>query len=556
MALKLVIPPIAEHPDPKVEIRPVYVEEWIETLPLASPAVFVSKLGEALTALNRSPVKPATRFTLLEHYLHPYQFLLERQEKHDAIQSSAAFEKQRMETDATRNVAVELAYGYKIVLAESLGKKKLWGDDKHVVVSLQRAMLCLGFALVHSYHEYMPTPQDLWKELSELHRYATERGIAGKGTPHAGLREEFGLSPEHICKRAMLCSLSDPNHLGYGEIWDVFRILGRCAGLAAISPYRKVDKPAGYFVVDPGSDHRPTPYTLVASDAPDSTTKLVDLNPVLATLKKMHAKARQAVDSGTTDGDSPTLLARLIRSIELPPERHTPRDSTEGRVNIAAGISTLHYFLGANLSDTVTDMRRQPELPGWDADGDAVAGPSPDEEDIELGLPEDQPPPAAVTSHTYNAEYWDLVNQGPGGIGIIKHIRPNNAIRVGEIIGLQLGGGSDDEWAVGVVRWLSVAKAGEYQAGVQLIANNVEAVGVHAAAEKGGERVRSALALPSLTGEKGSTLLAPCGVLRPDTTVTVETKIRPLQVRADTLIESTGVYDRFSYRLEKDVASG
>ncbi|RKZ36123.1 MAG: hypothetical protein DRQ37_04825 [Gammaproteobacteria bacterium] len=554
MALKLVIPPISEHPDPKVEIRPVYVEEWIEALPLANPTVFVGKLGEALAALNRSPVKPATRFALLEHYLRPYQFLLELQEKHGSIQSVAAFEKQRMETDATRNVAVELAYGYKIVLAQSIGKKKLWGNDKQVTVSLQRAMLCLGLALVHSCHEYLPTPRNLWKELNELHQYATDRGTAEKGTPHAELRDEFGLSPDHIYKRVMLCSLSDPHHLGYGEIWDVFRILGRCADKATVTAYHSVEKPAGYFVVDPRSDQRPTPYTLVASDAPDTHTKLVDMNPVLTSLKEMQATARQAADSGKTDGDSPSLLARLIRAIELPPKRHSPRDSTEGRVHIAAGISTLHYFLGAHLSDTVLDMRRPQELPGGGAGDEAGAEPSADDEDIQVGLPEDQPPPAAVTSHTYSAEYWDLVNQGPGGIGIIKHIRPNNAIRVGEIIGLQVGSGGD--WSVGVVRWLSIANAGEYQAGVQLIANGAEAVGVHASADNGGgERVRSALALPSLTGEKGSTLLAPCGIFRTDTTLTVETKVRPLEIRAGSLIESTGVYDRFSYRLEKDVAA-
>ena len=93
MTLKLDIPEIAEQLDPSLERRGVYVEEWIEALPYANPGVLVNKLLEAVSGLNRNPLKPAQRLSLLEHYAKPYQYLLELQEKHGTSRTVAAFEK-------------------------------------------------------------------------------------------------------------------------------------------------------------------------------------------------------------------------------------------------------------------------------------------------------------------------------------------------------------------------------------------------------------------------------------------------------------------------------
>ena len=72
MALRLNIPTVEEHPDPEAELRPVYLEEWIEGLPYADLGVLTRTVLDALVRLNRSPVKPGVRFMLLEQFLrHP-----------------------------------------------------------------------------------------------------------------------------------------------------------------------------------------------------------------------------------------------------------------------------------------------------------------------------------------------------------------------------------------------------------------------------------------------------------------------------------------------------
>ena len=144
MALKVLIPTVSETPDPSVETRGVYVEEWIEGLPYADFGVVVRNVLEAVTKLNRSPVKAATRLSLMELYAQPYQYLMELQEKHSGSRTVAAFERHRADTEAARRVATEMAYGYKLVLAHSLDphsdqrKKTLFGKSKDVAIALHQ----------------------------------------------------------------------------------------------------------------------------------------------------------------------------------------------------------------------------------------------------------------------------------------------------------------------------------------------------------------------------------------------------------------------------------
>ena len=58
----------------------------------------------------------------------------------------------------------------------------------------------------------------------------------------------------------------------------------------------------------------------------------------------------------------------------------------------------------------------------------------PDDDGIEIG---DTPTGNTESSGpAYNAEHWDLVDRGPGGIGLLRQSRPNVPIGVGELIGV------------------------------------------------------------------------------------------------------------------------
>ena len=526
MAIRLSIPEIADRPDPSVELRAVYLEEWIETLPLANPAALLRTMLETLGRFNRSPIKPALRLSLLKLYVRPYLFLLEMQEKHGPIRSIAAFEKHRADSDATRHVAEALATGYKIVLLQSPAKK-LFGQNKEAKTALQRASLFLSFALLHSYDEYLPTPSGLWEELTALYLHARDNQLLEGKASGSGQREEFAQSAETTYKRIVLTSLVDPFHLSYGEIWKVYNTFAQYADLASVQPITEQDKPAGKFVIDPDEDQRPA-YYAQAKDNVTAHCLLLDANPVLEALNLRQAELKSAgrrVDHA--------LGGLMVRSLGLPPKRHTPRETSEGRVHLAAGLLSIHHFLG-----------------GSDGLGNAAPAESATN-DLDVSVDGEASAPSTTSKVGYTAEFWDLVNQGPGGIGVIKRIRPNNTIGVGELIGIQfpLRGQSGTNWSIGTVRWLSIGNGGDYHAGVQILAKSATPISVETVVEGGEPRMSPALAVPTLAVDKGGALITPSGVYRPGAPVKVVGPTGPMTLMPDSLIESTAAFDRFSYRV-------
>ena len=526
MALKLLIPTIADKLDPAVETRGVYIEEWIEALPYANPSMLVSNLLEAITVLNRNPLKPANRLALMELYAKPYQYLLELQEKHVTSRTVAAFEKHRLDSDGARRVAVEMAYGYKIILAQSVGKKSLFGKNKGVTVAVQRAMLFLSFSLLHSYDEYRPTPRHLWSEMGELYEFAVRSSLAGEAVDADGLREEFAGTPAHVYKRILLTSLVDPYHLKEGDIWRVFAILGGWADEATLGAVKKVEKPAGYFLIDSKHDQRPVGY---GSGATNMAGECLMLDAT-AVVGQLQAAIKEA---GANPGER-HQLGRVLRALGLPPKRHTPRESTRGTVKLSSGLPTLHHF----LSDPDAIIRTT----------EAEITSNSMEEGIEIGDTTDE---VALAGPTYRAEHWDIVDKGPGGVGILKSDRPLVPVSVGELIclGFDLDCDLSNSWSIGVVRWLNVVEDGEYHAGVQLLSRAAQAIKLCIEDAELNAPGYDGLALPRVGGDKSSTLVAPKGCYAKDSLYSVETERGMAKVKAGALVEAAESYDRFSYEL-------
>jgi len=543
MSLKLITPQLSAKPEPGVETRAVYVEEWVEALPFANPPALLRELHDTLYRLNRSPLKAAQRFGLLELYLPAYRFLLELQDEQGPVHSMAAFDKYRAETDATRHVADEMASGYKLVLAELLEGRTMWRRHRQLATALQRAFMFLCFALVHSHSEYLPTPLGSWDELSDLYRYAEENGLEAQEQPGGKLRPEFAKSIRHHYKRVLLVSLLDPHRLAHAEAWSAYRLLDEWADAAEVTRPQPVEKPTGMFVVDALPDHRPVPYKEVVASTLSDRYRLLNAAPVIRAAQQRLSALRQrragtgAAEPGAGErgaGAAASLLNTVVRALSLPRQRGTPRRAGAGQVRVAIGLSTLHHFLSGGDPD--------PEP----ASGDTGGGGSTGEESIEIGAPGGA---GLGGRHTYSAEFWDLHDVGPGGVGLIKHMRPNVAIAAGDLIGVQPEREHDARtWMIGVVRWLRISGPGEYQAGIQILARSAEPVTLTAGpGESQALHKRAGLALSRLARAPGNSIVAPSGTFARGTPMLVEAPQGALHVAGEVLIESTLAYDRFTY---------
>ena len=461
MPLRLRVPAVSDQVDTSVETRRVYVEEWIESLPFADPPRLMEDVCAALTRLNRSPLKYRARLELLELYITPYQYILDLIRGHGPAHTIATFEKHRGETDATRQIAAELAYGYKLVLSDTLGSRMR--AKKERATALQRAVTFLSHVLLHSYHEYLPTPDNIWAELAELYLYSASQNTDKTRIPRRDGEPWLTESVDATYKTILVTALLDPYHLVYGDTWRVEsfiakRVRGIQLGSAASA---EVKKTAGIFHVDPNQDQRAVPNPLLADRPRDGL--LLNTRPLLSALQHRLDELLKNDDDkgfGLPKEVEARFTTRILLALGRPPTRTGARNTARDAITLTTGLSTVRHFLsGKTEPKTVTEAPSTIEVT-----------------DVKRGQSMN------FSQHTYTAEQWVRTNHSGGGVGIFRPVRPNHVINVGDFVGLQEP--ETATWSIGILRWLTVGHDGSYQAGVEFLSRGAKPIVIQTGEEE------------------------------------------------------------------------
>ena len=512
MTLRLRVPALSDVAHDSVETRRTFVEAWIESLPYADPARLMEALYTALAELNRSPIKYRARLEVLECYIAPYQYLFDLIRGHGAVHTIAAFEKHRGETDATRQIANELAYGYKLVLSETVGRSMR--AKKETAAALQRAVTFLSHVLLHSYHEYLPTPEHVWAELAELYTYGADRGIAAAAVPRRTAESELTGSIEDTYKAILVTSLIDPYQLVYGDIWKVHtfiteRIRGVQLRPAAAAPTEKI---AGVFHVAPDRDQRPVPYAML-NDLPRDGLEL-NTRALLTGLQRRLDELQQSGEEkrfGAPGELEARFTSRILVTLGRPPVRAGERAAVLNEVTLTTGLATVHYFVR-----TGTDPEAVVEDPSAIDVSDILPGEN-----------------TNFSRHTYATEQWTQVDRRGGGMGIVRPARPSHAISVGDLVGLSEGNAS--EWSSGILRWLNVAGDGAYQAGVEFLSQGAEPIELKHTQDNSESRIGLRL---SASRTSRMTIVVPMGTYQPNCRLFVRERERSYQLRLVSVVEA------------------
>ena len=528
MAFKLSLPKIDEHADPTVETRAVYLEEWAEGLAYANPPRLLEQVFASLQALNKQPLKPSHRLALMELHVKPYCFALEFKRKQRTALTSQAMERQRAVSRQLRKCAISMALGYKQALSQRNERRTRFGASREHALLLQRSLLFTGLALMHCYEAYRPAVEGLWREFTALYKFAARSELDQQDVNAPVDDELFSRSSAHIFKRFCLCALTDPYHLAYGELWQIFQVLAPLVNDVAIEQVGRVTRPAGVFVVDPTRDEPPTAYSHRAGDISESC-RLLDAKPVHAKLQSIHRS------KGTSQPLPAHVLSTMIRALGLPPKRHTPREPSEGRVVVVGGLGGVHHFL----------------TPGNDP---KERGTQTEDKDAEIEVGSATSVEMEFTA-SYATESWQLMDEGPGGMGLERDKAPQLPLGVGDLAGLRfpLRGDAQDDWTLTVVRWIHIEPNGRHQIGLQLLSEQV--VAVMAYTENPQDTItqvpRPALALPRISSQAGASLIFSRGLLAVGDQLRMVDGDDSHRLALTARIEGTGAFERFSYRLEE-----
>ncbi|MDD5403514.1 MAG: hypothetical protein PHZ14_03140 [Sulfuricella sp.] len=528
MTIKLSIP--APEQNLTVETRPEQVAEWLDTLPHANLNEAARAILDTLSAMNRSKVAEDTRLKLLELYRASITRLMPSLEQQFSGQPLPLPEKSRLIAAQARQLQIELAYGYKIILLDHAGKRLSFGSNRQLPLTVERAISSLGRMLVVCYQTYAPTPAGVWAEMHALFMYAVEQGIQDDPVPSLGQQSSVNLA----YKQALLLALLDPYRLMQGEVNKVLDYLSSFGGQAHLQPLMQTTSPSGFFLVRLDSDKPPR---ALAHDATVTDTRTDILLNTIELARLLHQQIQRLeagadplsllLPASAKEPDFLNLLKRMLKHWGIAPKRLFSRMPNSARMDICANINAIHHCLSGESAAGADDQ----EISGEDTE-------------ITLDLADS---PLDKTSHqTYISRNWLIINESAGGLGLVKDPRANAQVRVGDVIGLRPEGG--EAWNIGVVRWVSSEDPGHLQLGAQMLAPSATPVQIRPVISRIGTPFQAALLLPEIPALKQpATLLARHGSYLPQREFMLEGPGRPQNVRAVRLLEQSIAFDLFEF---------
>jgi len=527
MSLKLATPAPDQAANNVVETRPKQVAEWLERLPKANLFEAGRTLRDALSALNRHKLGEDTRLKLLELYRATIMDLLPGMEQQLSGAALPLPEKQRQIANLARELLVEVAYGYKIILLEQLNRRISFGSNKQLPQVIQRALSALSRILVICYETYAPTPAGIWSEMHQLYRYAVQHNLQAEPVPDYDATGSINLA----YKQALMLALADPYRLMQGEVGKILDYLAQFGDQAQLMPLAQTSNPHGFFLVRLESDKPPK---AIAQNAADTDARTDILLNTIDLARAMHQKIVGLEASETplslglpeTASDSAyiDLLRRLLRHWGIAPKRHFNRVPNEAGVEICAGLRATHYFLYGEEIQPAAEPLPEGEITVHAATHVGERG----------------------GQQTFSTSSWVIANESAGGLALSKESEEPVHIRVGEVIGLKPD--SAASWNVGVVRWVKSDSPENLELGVQMLAPNAAPVAIKPTIANADATFQPALLLPELPVMKQpATLLAARGTYQVQREFDLTRDGVTSRVRATKLVEQTASFEQFQF---------
>ncbi len=513
-------------------MRAKQAKAWLDTLtdqPLVDSA---RGMYTAIYGSNRVRLDDDERFKLLEVYgekLYPVLVALSLDFNEVKLPLTEAA---RESANLSRDLLIEYAYGYKIILLEKANKLLMFSAKRQLPILLHRAMSALSDLLTLSYKTYTPTPAGVWHEIHQIYHYAQFHALHEQ--PLESGRETETSPISVVYKQALLLALADPYRLMPGEVDKVANIIGHFSGGAIIMPFSADLSGAGLFLVQSDSDRAPKALAASTNITPAPIDKVISTANLSFTLSELIHQ----LDSGValksltlpfvgTSAQASDLLRRLSRAWSLPPKRAFNRQPTVAVAEICAGIKAINHYLTVQLDPALSAERARLQT-ATTMSLKAVAEGS-----------NSEVRPDYLTNHC------EILNQSASGLALRKTPDSQPLVAVGEIIGVKLP--DQDSWNIGAARWVQSNDAQEIELGIQLLAPSGIPLVIEAAS---GPLVRKqeALLLPGVEALRQTpTILAPRDTFRDGMEYKLEHKDRIDRIKATRLVEQTTHFELFQF---------
>ncbi len=540
------------------ETRPRKIQEWIEALPLANLGETSRQVLTALLEINSLNITHQDRYRIMELFRPTVKYISDSLRKHYVGQPFPLSERSRKVAELSRTIAAEMATGYRIILAEAGPAVRI--PVRTLATATHRALRYMGSILVNTYQIYDQYPEEAWRDIHQLYRYAEVSGFLTTLVPDHEYTLIDEASSADAYKQILLLALASPYRLRQGEVEQVYGALERWAPHAQICALADPCAAQALFMVVTNGDAPPT-YRLPEGHAMESEARLIDTQGLANAIREdmIHG---QAPGRGRTTV-SPDIMRRLLLAWGMVPKRKFSRARKFSTVMVAMGLSSVHHFISAQTatrcgsSEDLTGSADTPQaqFPPLSTPAEfqsaapaADAGKMPDVWDLIRPIPfgdksASGPVHASEAKASFRCQPWKMANVSAGGYHLLWDNGSITNAQVGEIVCVQ----ETDEhnlhgWSVGVVRWMkSVGREG-LELGVQILAPNALSAAI-ALLEGEGRRgeYQRALLLPEVTAiQQPVTLIVPSLALHVGAVLALNHRGKETRVRVTKIFENMG----------------
>lgn len=559
------------------DTRPRKIADWVEALPLGDTDETTKQLFTVIRDTNRVKMSAPVRLKMLD-CLHPtFTFCLESLKKNFIGQSFPLNSRALKFVDRTLTIYSELSIAYKIATVDFIERDHFY-EKKSMATSISMAMEMLNELQLCHYQIYTPEPEMLWIEIHRLFLIAEEKNIQDipiKGTDE---KSDSKHSIEERYKQILLLSLCNPYHLGKNEVEHVHRLLLQWSSFSRLINPENESKGEAHFVACLNNDKPPIELNLVQS-IDNGIYRFIDTSDLTQHLRHLITQKQDALNLNgakafQSEAKQFSLYRQLIHAWDTREKRMFSRSSSLGFIDISVGLNSTHYILEesnkplapepeeeieASEDNSIIDDTKNPleinhttfSIEPLPEEGDAGSyWNKVSNNNIKIAQHNGSITDQAIPKPSYNFHPWKTINAGAGGYCLLwDHDKSSNA-QIGEIVGIrESNNDNEDNWRIGVVRWMQYIRDHGVKLGIQILAphaNTIQSKLLRGAANK--KQEYSCLRLPELTSiQQPASLLTPSTYYKVGDALILNDHGKMSNVQLTRLLENTGNYSRFQF---------
>lgn len=424
------------------------LRNWLDSLPLANASSAAQTLSAAMDAANRSDFPAERRLNLLESLRPGVTQVCETLEKRFLGQSIPLLRAPREAYQQVHGLLDGLVIGYRIAMFDLSAKgTPRFARKKRLALACARSMSCLAERLLRADQIYAAEPADLWRGLYATWHLARSHGLDEQTIEDENCRYRQQRTLNDILIQALLLAVCNPHRLGQREIAEVSAAMEVWCEDCEL---KKLAVPGqGIFTFDIAEDRGPR--VLASDDDAGSASRWILDAGALARRLQSKSVQQQAQRVALEQSSRERILMAwgvvAPRGFRRLPARH--------RLEAVVGLHGVHYAIAGmrdfeSLARGETDTRGQ--LAHW-----------------------------ARASNDQRAKaptVCQVVDQSFGGYRLKWRHDQNVRLKVGELLATARPAdvGQEQNWILGVVRWIRSDSENNLEAGVELLARTSEAV--------------------------------------------------------------------------------